>query len=83
MRLLPGIDEKTLDYMRLTGREESQIALTEAYAKAQGMWIAPATTQDPFFTDIAVARPRQGCAQPCRSEASAGPGDSLTEPWMT
>ena len=30
-----GIDDKTLDYMRLTGREEEQIALVEAYAKAQ------------------------------------------------
>ncbi|WP_456444534.1 aconitate hydratase AcnA, partial [Thiolapillus sp.] len=32
------IDEETLDYMRLTGRPEEHIALTEAYAKAQGMW---------------------------------------------
>jgi len=45
-----GIDEKTLDYMRLTGREEEQIALTEAYAKAQGLW-AYADMADPAFTD--------------------------------
>ena len=32
------IDEETLDYMRLTGRPEAHIALTEAYAKTQGMW---------------------------------------------
>ncbi len=32
------IDDETLAYMRLTGRSEEQIALTEAYAKAQGMW---------------------------------------------
>ncbi|MGA4507565.1 aconitate hydratase AcnA [Propionibacteriaceae bacterium G1746] len=32
------IDEKTTDYMRLTGRDEHQIALVEAYAKAQGLW---------------------------------------------
>jgi aconitate hydratase len=32
------IDDETLNYMRLTGRSEDQIALTEAYAKAQGMW---------------------------------------------
>ena len=44
-----GIDEKTLDYMRLTGREESQIALTEAYAKAQGLWRF-ADSPDPVFT---------------------------------
>jgi hypothetical protein len=36
-----GIDDKTLDYLRLTGREESQIALVEAYAKEQGFWIDP------------------------------------------
>ncbi len=45
-----GIDEKTLDYMRLTGREEDQIALTEAYAKEQGLWRF-ADSPDPVFTD--------------------------------
>ncbi len=32
------IDEVTIDYLRLTGRTEEQVALVEAYAKAQGMW---------------------------------------------
>jgi aconitate hydratase len=45
-----GIDEKTLDYMRLTGRDEGQIALTEAYCKAQGLWRF-ADAPDPVFTD--------------------------------
>ncbi|MGF7149658.1 aconitate hydratase [Sphingomonas zeicaulis] len=45
-----GIDDKTLEYMRLTGRDEGQIALTEAYAKAQGMW-RHADSPDPVFTD--------------------------------
>ncbi len=45
-----GIDEKTLEYMRLTGREEAQIALTEAYAKEQGLWRF-AHAVDPVFTD--------------------------------
>jgi aconitate hydratase len=45
-----GIDEKTLDYMRLTGRDEGQIALTEAYCKAQGLWRF-ADSPDPVFTD--------------------------------
>lgn len=36
------VDEKTLDYLRLTGRSESQVALVEAYAKAQGYWNDPA-----------------------------------------
>ena len=43
-----GIDDKTLDYMRLTGREEEQIALVEAYAKEQGFWIDPAV--EPVFS---------------------------------
>lgn len=33
-----AIDQKTLDFLRLTGRTEAQIALTESYAKAQGLW---------------------------------------------
>lgn len=32
------IDQVTLDYLRLTGRDEAQIALVEAYSKAQGVW---------------------------------------------
>ena len=36
------IDEVTLDYLRLTGRSTEQIALVEAYAKAQGLWHDPA-----------------------------------------
>ena len=32
------IDGETINYLRLTGRPEHQLALVEAYAKAQGMW---------------------------------------------
>lgn len=39
------VDEKTLDYLRLTGRSEEHIALVEAYAKAQGFWNDPDSTQ--------------------------------------
>ncbi len=44
-----GIDDKTLDYMRLTGRDEEALALVEAYAKEQGFWIDP-DAADPVFT---------------------------------
>ncbi|HMG47834.1 MAG TPA: aconitate hydratase AcnA [Allosphingosinicella sp.] len=44
------IDAKTLDYMRLTGRTEEAIALTEAYCKAQGMWFEEGA-DDPVFTE--------------------------------
>lgn len=45
-----GVDDKTLDYMRLTGRSDENIALVEAYAKAQGLWIVEGAA-DPVFTD--------------------------------
>ena len=32
------VDERTLDYLRLTGREDAAVAGVEAYAKAQGLW---------------------------------------------
>jgi aconitate hydratase len=35
------IDEVTVDYLRMTGRNEDQLALVEAYAKEQGMWHDP------------------------------------------
>ena len=44
------IDERTLDYLRLTGRDEDRIELVRAYAKAQGMW-RDSGSADPLFTD--------------------------------
>ena len=35
------IDSVTLDYLRFTGRSEEEIALVEAYSKAQGLWHDP------------------------------------------
>ncbi|MFT4147765.1 MAG: aconitate hydratase AcnA [Micrococcaceae bacterium] len=35
------IDEVTVDYLKLTGRPEENIALVEAYAKEQGLWHDP------------------------------------------
>ncbi|WP_370379493.1 aconitate hydratase AcnA [Catenulispora sp. GAS73] len=32
------IDDETISYLKLTGRSEEQLALVEAYAKAQGLW---------------------------------------------
>ncbi|MGK0540526.1 aconitate hydratase AcnA [Propionimicrobium lymphophilum] len=40
------IDQATIDYMRLTGRDEHQINLVEAYAKAQGIWFDPNAEPD-------------------------------------
>jgi aconitate hydratase len=44
------IDSETLNYMRLTGRDESSIALVEKYSKAQGLFRTP-ETPDPTFRD--------------------------------
>jgi aconitate hydratase len=44
------IDDATLTYLRLTGRPAENIALVEAYAKAQGFW-RDAASEDPVFTD--------------------------------
>ena len=35
------IDAETISYLKLTGRSEQQLALVEAYAKAQGLWHDP------------------------------------------
>ncbi|MDW3779048.1 aconitate hydratase AcnA [Kluyvera cryocrescens] len=42
------LDDVTLSYMRLSGRSDEQVALVEAYAKAQGMWRH--TGDEPVFT---------------------------------
>jgi aconitate hydratase len=44
------IDEATLDYLRLSNRSEEQIALVEAYAREQGMFLT-ADAPEPVFTD--------------------------------
>ncbi|MGW1000075.1 aconitate hydratase AcnA [Streptomyces sp. NPDC002520] len=43
------IDGETLNYLRLTGRSEQQVALVEAYAKEQGLWLDP--TAEPDFSE--------------------------------
>ncbi|MFI6733009.1 aconitate hydratase AcnA [Nonomuraea sp. NPDC050451] len=44
------IDGQTVDYLRLTGRSEEQIALVEAYAKTQGLWLDP-SAPEPVFSE--------------------------------
>ncbi len=43
------IDDETIRYLRMTGREEQQVALVEAYAKAQGLWHDPAA--EPAYSE--------------------------------
>jgi aconitate hydratase len=44
------VDGETINYLRMSGREEHRIALVEAYAKAQGLW-RETDASDPVFTD--------------------------------
>jgi aconitate hydratase len=55
------IDDRTLEYLRLTGRPPEQIALVDAYAKAQGLF-RTSTTPEPEFAetlalDLATVEP--------------------------
>jgi aconitate hydratase len=43
------IDAETISYLRLTGRDDQQLALVEAYAKEQGLWLDPA--HEPVFSE--------------------------------
>ncbi len=45
------IDQETLNYMKLSGREDQTIALVEAYCKIQGLW-HDINSPEPIFTDI-------------------------------
>lgn len=45
------VDETTLEYMRLTGRDESDVANVEAYCKANNLWYS-ATDEEPKYTSI-------------------------------
>jgi aconitate hydratase len=43
------VDEKTIDYLRFSGRDEDRVQLVEAYAKEQGFWRND--SKDPIYTD--------------------------------
>ncbi|WP_418606866.1 aconitate hydratase [Georgenia sp. SUBG003] len=43
------VDDVTVDYLRLTGRSDEQVALVEAYAKEQGLWHDP--SREPVFSE--------------------------------
>jgi len=55
------IDQEALNYLRLSGRDEAQIRLVEAYAKAQGLWHDEHTPHPEFTTvlelDLADVKP--------------------------
>ena len=44
------IDQETMSYLRMSGRDDHRLALVEAYAKVQGLWRTVGSA-DPVFTD--------------------------------
>ena len=44
------VDEESLEYMRLTGRDEEQIQIVETYCKENGLFFDPAL--EPVYTDV-------------------------------
>jgi aconitate hydratase len=80
------IDEETIDYLRLTGRKESDIALVEAYAKLQGLWHNPAL--EPVYSEYmeldlgtvvpSIAGPKRPQDRVLLTEARASFVDALT-----
>ncbi len=83
------VDARTLDYMRLSGRDENHIKNVEAYYRAQGMF-RTADTPDPEFTDTlaldlstvepALAGPKRPQDRVNLSEMKPHFGASLTAP---
>ena len=63
------IDEATTDYLRLTGRDEHQIKLVEAYAKAQGIWFDPQAEPDySEYLELDLSEVRPSIAGPKRPQ---------------
>ncbi|NUR23152.1 aconitate hydratase AcnA, partial [Frateuria sp.] len=64
------VDQEALNYLRLSGREESQIALVEAYAKAQGLWHDETTPHAEFTItlELNLADVRPSMAGPKRPQ---------------
>ncbi|MBK0124014.1 aconitate hydratase AcnA [Pantoea sp. S61] len=70
------IDEITLSYMTLTGRDAEQVELVEAYAKQQGMWRNPG--DEPRFTSslaLDMANVESSLAGPKRPQDRVSLGD--------
>ncbi|MBK6925542.1 MAG: Fe/S-dependent 2-methylisocitrate dehydratase AcnD [Thermomonas sp.] len=64
------IDDNTLDYLRLTGREDAQVQLVETYAKTAGLWaddLASAQYERTLHFDLSsVVRNMAGPSNPHR-----------------
>ena len=71
------VDQVTIDYLRLTGRDPDRIALVEAYSKAQGMW-RDSQSPDPVFTatlELDLSQVQPSLAGPKRPQDRVSLGD--------
>jgi aconitate hydratase len=71
------VDQITIDYLRLTGRDPDRIALVEAYSKAQGMW-RDSNSPDPVFTatlELDLGQVQPSLAGPKRPQDRVSLGD--------
>jgi len=83
------VDQETLNYLRLTGRSESQVKIVEAYCKEQGLFRTDATP-DPLFSDTlsldlgtvvpSLAGPKRPHDRVALKEAKSAFQKSLTAP---
>lgn len=62
------VDQKTLDYLELTGRSVEQIALVKSYAKAQGFWNDPQSESRTYskVLELDLSKVQRSVAGPSR-----------------
>ena len=70
------VDDETLEYLRLTGRDEERVALVEAYCKENALWHDP--DHQPDVLAGRRARPRERRAVARRAAPPAGPRAAAT-----
>lgn len=71
------VDQKTLDYLELTGRSAEQIALVESYAKAQGFWNDPQREPRTYskVLELDLSKVQRSVAGPSRPHDRIGLAD--------
>ncbi len=81
------IDEETIRYLQMTGRDENRVALVEAYAKEQGLWHDPAV--EPVYSETieldlgsivpSIAGPKRPQDRVALAEAKSGFRNALVD----
>ena len=75
------VDQRTLEYLRVTGRGEGQVALVEGYCKQQGLWLEPgAVPRYSEVVEIDLGKVETSIAGPHRPQDRMRPGD--TARWL-